>query len=95
MDRGGANPRNRTNTPRKNTHPTVKPISLMRYLCKLITPIGGIVLDPFIGSGTTGIAAELENLPFIGIEREEDHCKIAIARIEHWKPKLNTDLKLF
>jgi site-specific DNA-methyltransferase (adenine-specific) len=71
-----------TTQPAANNHPTVKPISLMRYLCKLITPKGGIVLDPFMGSGSTGIGAKLEGFDFIGIEREEEYCKIAEARIK-------------
>ena len=76
-----------------NNHPTVKPISLMRYLCKLITPPNGIVLDPFIGSGSTGIGAKLEGFNYIGIEREEEYCQIAEARIKaHEKQKkLNSD----
>jgi len=69
---------------RANTHPTVKPIALMRYLCKLITPPGGVVLDPFTGSGTTGIAAIQEGFEFIGIEKEAEYVEIARARIEHW-----------
>ena len=69
----------------RNNHPTVKPLSLMRYLCRLITPPNGICLDPFTGSGTTGIACKLEGFGFIGIEREEEYCKIAEARIEAWK----------
>ena len=64
-----------------NTHPTVKPIDLMRYLCRLVTPPGGIVLDPFMGSGTTGIAARREGFQFSGIERDPDYFKIAEARI--------------
>jgi site-specific DNA-methyltransferase (adenine-specific) len=68
-------------TPRNNNHPTVKPIALMRYLCKLVTPKGGTVLDPFTGSGTTGIAAKLEGYEFIGIEREKEYVDIANARI--------------
>ena len=68
--------------PRANNHPTVKPISLMRYLCKLITPPTGTVLDPFMGSGSTGIACKLEGFNFIGIEKEEEYVKIAQARIE-------------
>lgn len=68
-----------------NSHPTVKPIALMRYLCRLVTPPGGTVLDPFLGSGTTGIAAVLEGFDFIGIEREEEYIKIARARIEWWQ----------
>jgi DNA modification methylase len=69
----------------KNGHPTVKPISLMRYLCRLITPKGGIVLDPFMGSGSTGCGAVLEGFSFIGIEKEEEYIKIAEARIRHWQ----------
>lgn len=70
---------------KKNTHPTVKPIALMRWLCRLITPLYGIVLDPFTGSGTTGIAAVYENLGFIGIEIDPDYARIADARLAHWK----------
>jgi len=68
-----------------NIHSTVKPISLMRYLCKLVTPKGGTVLDPFMGSGTTGIGAKLEGFDFIGIEREAEYIKIAEARINAWQ----------
>jgi len=68
----------------KNHHPTVKPVDLMRYLCRLITPPGGVVLDPFMGSGTTGIAATNEGFHFIGIEMEEDYIDIARRRIAHW-----------
>ena len=64
-----------------NTHPTVKPTDLMRYLCRLVTPPGGIVLDPFMGSGSTGKAAMLEGLEFIGIEREVAYHAIAEIRI--------------
>lgn len=63
-----------------NGHPTVKPTELMRYLCRLVTPTGGTVLDPFMGSGSTGKAALLEGLQFIGIEREEQYVEIARAR---------------
>lgn len=66
----------------KNHHPTVKPTELMRYLCRLVTPPGGVVLDPFMGSGSTGKAAALEGLAFIGIEREPEYLAIAQARIE-------------
>lgn len=65
-----------------NNHPTVKPTDLMRYLVRLVTPPGGVVLDPFMGSGSTGKAAKLEGLSFIGIEREEQYVEIARARIE-------------
>jgi len=68
-----------------NNHPTVKPVSLMRYLCRLITPPKGIVLDPFMGSGSTGIGAKLEGFDFVGIEREDEYCKIAKARIDAWE----------
>jgi len=65
-----------------NSHPTVKPVSLMRYLCKLTrTPTGGVVLDPFMGSGTTGIACILEHRDFIGIEIDENYAEIARKRI--------------
>jgi hypothetical protein len=79
---GSGNPRQGTNS---NNHPTVKPISLMRYLTRLVTPPSGTVLDPFAGSGTTGCACALEGFDFIGIEREADYVKIAEARIDHWK----------
>lgn len=64
-----------------NGHPTVKPTDLMRYLCRLVTPPNGIVLDPFTGSGSTGKAAVLEGFQFIGIEREAEYVEIAKARI--------------
>jgi DNA modification methylase len=64
-----------------NTHPTVKPTDLMRYLCRLVTPPGGTVLDPFMGSGSTGKAAMLEGFEFIGIEREPQYFAIAEQRI--------------
>jgi site-specific DNA-methyltransferase (adenine-specific) len=69
-------------TPRANHHPTVKPTDLMRYLCRLVTPPNGTVLDPFMGSGSTGKAAALEGFDFIGIEREVEYLNIARARIE-------------
>jgi len=65
----------------KNNHPTVKPLSLMRYLCKLITPPGGLILDPFGGSGTTGIAAIKEGFHYILIEQQEEYCEIARKRV--------------
>jgi site-specific DNA-methyltransferase (adenine-specific) len=65
----------------RNHHPTVKPTDLMRYLCRLVTPPGGTVLDPFMGSGSTGKAAMLEGFGFIGIERDPEYVKIAKARI--------------
>jgi hypothetical protein len=66
-----------------NNHPTVKPTDLMRYLCRLVTPPDGTVLDPFMGSGSTGKAAALEGFSFIGIEREAEYVAIAQARINH------------
>ena len=65
----------------RNHHPTVKPTALMRYLCRLVTPPGGVVLDPFTGSGSTGKAAVLEGFRFLGIEREAEYVEIARARI--------------
>ena len=72
-------------TPTKNTHPTVKPIDLMAYLCRLITPPNGIVLDPFMGSGSTGIAAQLEGFRFCGMEMDGDYFIIAEKRINNWE----------
>ena len=68
--------------PSKNMHPTVKPLDLMRYLCQLVTPNGGVVLDPFMGSGSTGKASIQAGYKFIGIELDEDYFEIAVARIE-------------
>ena len=73
-------------TERKNVHPTVKPIELMKYLCRLVTPKGGTVLDPFMGSGSTGIAAKDEGFDFIGIEKEEEYFEIAQSRIKVTSP---------
>jgi site-specific DNA-methyltransferase (adenine-specific) len=66
----------------RNHHPTVKPTDLMRYLCRLVTPPNGLVLDPFTGSGSTGKAAVLEGFRFVGIEREAEYIELARARIE-------------
>lgn len=74
--------------PRLNHHPTVKPTELMRYLCRLITPPNGIILDPFTGSGSTGKAAILEHFQFIGIEQQPDYITIAKARIQHTESTL-------
>ena len=74
-----------TTQPSKNNPPTVKPISLMQYLVRLVTPKGGTVLDPFMGSGSTGIGAKLEGFDFIGIELDPEYIKIAEARIEAWE----------
>jgi site-specific DNA-methyltransferase (adenine-specific) len=67
-----------------NNHPTVKPIKLMQYLVRLITPPNGVVLDPFMGSGTTGIACKLEGFDFIGMEQDENYAQIAQGRIENY-----------
>jgi site-specific DNA-methyltransferase (adenine-specific) len=64
-----------------NNHPTVKPTDLMRYLCRMVTPTGGVVLDPFTGSGSTGRGAVLEGFRFIGCEMDADYIEIAKARI--------------
>lgn len=66
-----------------NSHPTVKPTDLMAYLCRLVTPLGGTILDPFMGSGSTGKAALREGFQFIGCELDESYMAIARARIEH------------
>jgi len=71
---------------RANHHPTVKPTDLMRYLCRLVTQPGGVVLDPFMGSGSTGKAAVLEGFQFIGIEREGEYLDIATRRIADASP---------
>lgn len=66
----------------KNIHPTVKPLDLMRYLVKLVTPKGGVCLDPFLGSGTTAVACKAEKFDYIGIELIDEYAEIAKARIE-------------
>lgn len=83
---GGTNPRNRgAENPRKNFHPTVKPLQLMSYLVTLGSRPGDTVLDPFLGSGTTGLACEELNRKWIGIELNEEYVKIANARLSEWK----------
>lgn len=67
----------------RNPHPTVKPVALMRWLVRLVTPPGGLVLDPFAGSGTTGVACVLEGFDFAGVEREPEYAAIARARIAY------------
>jgi len=76
-------------TKRKNVHPTVKPVELMKYLCRLVTPKGGTVLDPFMGSGSTGMAAKDEGFEFIGIEKEKEYFEIAEQRINTTSPLLD------
>jgi len=75
---------NERTTTRANTHPTVKPLDLMRYLVRLITPPNGLILDPFTGSGSTLCAGALEGFRVIGIEREAEYVEIARARLAHW-----------
>lgn len=75
-----------------NHHPTVKPVALMEYLCRLVTPAGGLVLDPFMGSGTTGKAAIREGFHFIGIEQNESYFAIAQERISFEKPPVSAAL---
>jgi len=70
---------------RANTHPTVKPVALMRYLVQLVTPPGGVVLDPFAGSGSTLIAVKGLGLRGIGIELSEEYCEIAAGRLRGMK----------
>lgn len=79
---GGSNPRNRTNDKKVNHHPTVKPTGLMQYLVRLVTPPNGTVLDPFMGSGSTGKACAYEGFDFIGIEQSAEYIEIAQARID-------------
>lgn len=83
---GANNPRNRGGQLRGNFHPTVKPIDVMQWLIRLVTPPGGTVLDPFTGSGTTGMAARLEQRHFVGIEREAEYVELAKARIHAIAP---------
>ena len=89
---GGDNPRNRTNEAKQNFHPTVKPLALMRYLIKLVTPPNGVVLDPFLGSGTTAVAATLEGFNWIGCEMTEDYWPIIEARVEWAKTETGKTL---
>jgi len=69
-------------TLQRNPHPTVKPTELMRYLCRLVTPPGGLIVDPFAGSGSTGKAAILEGFQFVGFELDPQYSAIANARVE-------------
>lgn len=83
---GDGRGRQTEHAPRANNHPTVKPLALMRYLCRLTaTPTGGIVLDPFMGSGSTGCAAVMEGRDFIGIDLDADYVEIARRRIAYWQ----------
>ena len=75
----------------RNFHPTVKPVTLMRYLCRMVTPPGGIVLDPFMGSGTTALAALIEGFNCIGVEMTPEYLPIIEARLQGWR---NQDLTI-
>lgn len=77
-----------------NHHPTVKPITLMRYLVRMITPRGGVVLDPFTGSGSTGCAAVIENCSFVGMDITPEYVDIAKKRIEYYSQQLKLDLEV-
>lgn len=74
----------RTERSAANHHPTVKPLALMRWLVRLVAPPGGLVLDPFAGSGSTGCAAVLEGCRFVGVDQDADYCEVARRRIAHW-----------
>jgi len=87
---GTTNPRNRSQALRQNFHPTVKPLALMRYLIKLVTPPNGLVLDPFLGSGSTAVAAILEGFNWVGCEMTEDYWPIIEARVK-WAKKQATE----
>jgi site-specific DNA-methyltransferase (adenine-specific) len=78
---------------KQNFHPTVKPIKLMQYLVKMITPPNGIVLDPFCGSGTTGVACKIEGFQFVGLEQDPEYAKIAEARITNYEPEVSITKK--
>ena len=90
-------PFNRSALPKKNIHPTVKPTELMQYLIRLVTPNGGTVLDPFMGSGSTGKACMYENKErnknynFIGIEKDKEYCEIARARISYAEKQITKE----
>lgn len=78
----------------KNTHPTVKPIKLMRYLVRLVTPKNGVVLDPFMGSGTTGVACKADGFDFIGMEMNDDYFNIANKRVNTDYDFSSDDIKI-
>jgi site-specific DNA-methyltransferase (adenine-specific) len=92
---GGENPRNRTNQAKQNFHPTVKPTALMRYLIKLVTPEGGVVLDPFTGSGSTGKAALLDGFQFVGVELTKEYLPIIEGRLRWASEQVEDDGTLF
>lgn len=79
---------NERTTTYKNDHPTVKPQALMRWLVRLVAPRGSVVLDPFMGSGSTGVACVYEGCSFLGIEQDPHYCALAVARISHAQEKV-------
>jgi len=89
----GAHRDHQRRPPRQNTHPTTKPTELMRHLVRLVTPPGGTVLDPFLGSGTTAIACEMEGFAWIGIEKEAEYVEIAKARLNGVQRGLGLDVQ--
>lgn len=92
MNGGEGNPFNRGAAPVRNSHPTVKPLSLLRWLVRLTkTPTGGHVLDPFAGSGTTGVACLLEGRECTLIEKESEYVTIARHRLEHWQDEASIE----
>jgi site-specific DNA-methyltransferase (adenine-specific) len=88
---GGLN-RNGLPPIRANIHPTVKPVALMKYLIRLVVPKGGVVLDPFLGSGTTAVAAIEEGVEWIGCEREPEYLEIIEARVAAAQPGMGLTL---
>ncbi len=89
---GANNPRNRGGQERGNNHPTVKPIGLMRWIVRLVTPAGGKVLDVFGGSGTTAVACQLEGYTFTLMEMEPRYVDITFARVAYWSALRTTPL---
>ena len=89
MNEGEGNAYNRGAKPVRNSHPTVKPVDLMQWLCRLVTPPSGMVLDQFTGSGSTGIAALREGFNFIGVELNPEYAELARARIIGDSPLFN------
>ena len=82
----------RSGEPRRNHHATVKPVELMRWLVRLVTPPGGMVLEPFAGSGTTLVACALEGVDCLGMELDADYVEIARARVEHARVQRTEEL---
>lgn len=85
------NPARAKTSGRRNIHPTVKPIALMRWLCRLVCPPGGVILDPFAGSGSTIVAAMLDGFGAVGIEKDATYASIARARVEAYRPLVGLD----